>query len=62
VNYLLRMSVSVWSSAAPAGIAVATSNPYVRWLCVFLAVFNGLFAVYWAMMAVAANTQGKGER
>jgi hypothetical protein len=56
------MSGSAWISAASAGIAVVISNPYARWLCVFLAVFNGLFAIYWAMMAAAATTKGKGGR
>jgi hypothetical protein len=62
VNHLLWMSGSAWISAASAGIAAVISNPYARWLCVFLAVFNGLFAIYWAMMTVVANTQGKGGR
>jgi hypothetical protein len=62
VNHLLWMSGSAWISAASAGTAVVISSPPARWFCVFLAVFNGLFAIYWAMMGVAANTQGKGER
>lgn len=57
VKYLHWMTGSAWTAAASAGLAVVVSSSAARWLCVFSAVFNGILALYWAMMAVAAGSK-----
>lgn len=57
-NHLLWMLGSAWRSAASAGLVAVINEPRsLRWFLVFAAVFNGLFAIYWAMMTVAEKLQ-----
>ena len=59
MSRLLWMSGSAWVAAASAGLAVTISHPIARWFFTFSAVFNGIFALYWAMMTVAIATSSR---
>ena len=58
-SYFLWMVGSAWVSAAAAGLAVTISHSTARWLFIFAAVFNGIYALYWAMLTVATTTNVK---
>lgn len=53
-KYMAWMTGSAWVSAASAGLLPVFQSASLRWLCIFGAVFNGIFAIYWGMMAVSA--------
>ena len=54
-KHLCWMTGSAWVSAASAGVAAIADGRVTKWLFVFGAVFNGLWAIYWAMQTVVAT-------